>query len=115
MERAFLDAVREIRNGASMAELGEQLTALVERVASTGKAGKLTYTLTVKPATAGDGHVLMVDDDIKVKLPVEKRGGTIFFSDDSFALSRKDPRQPELTGLREATVRTMTPKEAANA
>jgi hypothetical protein len=111
VDRAFTDALKDIRNGASVVELGETLTGLVERVRATGKAGTLTYTLKVKPASKGDTDVLLLEDDIKVKLPVDTRGGTIYYADDNQQLTRKDPRQPSLPNLRE--VAQHTPKKDA--
>lgn len=54
--------------GRSERELSEQLRALVEAVEETGKAGSITYTLTVKPQTNTD-RAMLVTDDIETKLP----------------------------------------------
>lgn len=99
--RTFIDVLRDVRQGASAAELSEQMTALVAAVRNTGRPGKLTLTLVVKPASKGDVTTLMVDDQVVVKMPALDRGTTVFFSNAENILTRNDPRQPELSGLRE--------------
>ncbi len=100
MAGTFLDTLREIRRGVSLEELSDQLAALVASVRETGRPGKLTYTLVVKPASKGDTNTLMVQDAIKVAAPVLERATTVFYATTNNELQRNDPRQPELIGLR---------------
>ena len=100
MGTSFVDTIREIRGGSSIAELTEQLVELVAAVKETGRAGKLTYTLLLKPASKGDGNVLMVSDQLKVAKPTLDRAQTVFFVNNDNGLQRNDPRQIALPGLR---------------
>lgn len=113
--KAFLDAIKDVREGESVVELGEALEQIVERVRETGRPGKLTYVLTVKPASKGDTHVLMVNDAITTKLPVLERSTTVFYATPEQGLSRRDPRQPELKGLRDVAPFPQPASEAKEA
>jgi hypothetical protein len=98
--RDFCQILGDIRNGGAVDELTDNLRELVEAVRDTGRAGKLTLTIAVKPASSGDTHVLTVEDQIKITKPLEKKGAAVFFANTNNDLTRNDPRQPELAGLR---------------
>jgi hypothetical protein len=100
MAERFIDTLREIRRGVSLDELSDEVTALVASVRETGRPGKLSYVLTVKPASKGDTNTLMILDAIKVTAPVLERATTVFYATTNNELQRNDPRQPELEGLR---------------
>jgi hypothetical protein len=100
MGQTFIDTLKNIRSGEAVDDLSEQMTGLVAAVRASGRAGKLTLVITVKPASKGNVNTLMVDDAITVKKPLKETETTIFFSTDTNELQRNDPRQPELTGLR---------------
>lgn len=107
----FVNALKELRAGGAIDDLNDQLTEVVAAVRATGRAGKLTLTLTVK-AGKGNSNQLMVDDAITIKKPSKETETTIFFTTDENTLQRNDPRQPELTGLRRpADVRNMADKK----
>ena len=53
MERTFVDVLREM-HGDQIKELTDEMTGLVEAVTTTGKGGKLTLTVSVKPFGKGD-------------------------------------------------------------
>lgn len=101
MSTVFMDTLKEIRGGAIVSELGDELQQLVADVRATGKAGRIVLTLDVKPVKKGGEHTMLIEDDIKVKPPKHEREGTILYATEDNELSRKDPRQPELKGLRE--------------
>jgi len=92
---SFEVTLREMRHGRSLGELSEELSKLIEAVKLTGKAGTLTYKLTVKPASAGDSITVQLDDDLTCKVPRLARGSSIFFVGDNNRLQRSDPRQRE--------------------
>ncbi len=100
MSKTFIETLREIRQGQSVEDLTVHLVSLVMAVRETGRAGKLTYTLTVKPASKGNVDTLLLEDQITTKEPKLERGATVFFASPDNVLSRQDPRQPELSGLR---------------
>lgn len=101
MSQSFLDTVRELRQGQTLQDLADELQGLVAQVRLTGKAGKLRFDLTVKPASKGNVDTLLLEDAITVKAPSLERAATVMFATSNNVLSRQDPRQPELAGLRE--------------
>lgn len=93
--RAFVDTLKDIRDGELLAELPGQVQQLVEAVQATGKKGRIQITLAL--ATAQGGKVFVMTDDVKLTLPEpEKDTTTIFFVTEESDLSRRDPRQPKL-------------------
>ena len=89
--RPFNDLLREHRNGQTHDELSDALNDLVAAVNEEGKAGTLTFTVSIKPMGKSDG--LEVSADIKVKPPKKTAGVSIFFSTPENNLVRVDPRQ----------------------
>lgn len=94
--RPFADFLREQSKGALHEELSVGLHDLVEAVTATGRAGSITLTLKIKPATKGNTDSLLVAENVTVKAPTPDRGESIFFVDDNGNLSRRNPSQPEL-------------------
>lgn len=72
------------------AELGENLTALIEAVKTTGKAGRLAVVFEVKPLDGG-GTAVLFNDKITLKLPEKNREGSIAYIDHDNRLRRTDP------------------------
>lgn len=93
--RPFHDFLREHRNGAAHDKLSDALQECVASVASEGGTAKLTLTITIKNAGAGEG-ALMVTEDIKTAIPKPKIGGSIFFVTPENNLIREDPKQHKL-------------------
>lgn len=89
----FTGWLHEQRNGALHHDLSEALLEVVAAVEDTGKAGTLTLTIKVEPATKGQGGVVAITDDVKTKLPQLDRGAAIWFVTSDHELSRNDPRQ----------------------
>lgn len=98
--RPFADWLREQSGGDTHEELGDGLHDLIAKVRDTGKAGTLTLTVTIKPLK-DDLNVLIVTDEIKLKLPEHDRKGSMFYADDHNNLVRQDPRQLSFDSLRE--------------
>jgi hypothetical protein len=98
--RPFADWLREQSGGDTHEELGEGLHDLIARVRDTGKGGKLTLTVSIKPLK-DDLNVLIVTDEIKLSLPEHDRKGSMFYADDDNNLVRNDPRQLSFDSLRE--------------
>jgi hypothetical protein len=86
----FIAMLQQKTGGVALVELEEALAALVERVQSTRKKGKLTYTLTIKP-NAKNGVRLV--DDIKLDRPKEEAAECYFYVGAGGALLRNDPNQ----------------------
>ena len=93
--KPFIDTLRALRDGQTEDDLAQELNALVEAVASTGKKGTLTLTITVSKVTKNSDQLLLVDD-VKAKLPKADRGASIFWPTPENNLVRHDPRQGKL-------------------
>ncbi len=98
VQKRFTDTLGDIRNGDVIHELTEQLREVVARVRETGRPGALVLTLKIKTASKLGG-ALILEDDIKVKLPVAEKGTTVLFATEDGQLQRNDPRQPRLADL----------------
>ena len=88
-------------------ELSEALWDLVARVVDTGKKGSVTLTVIVERDKKAQ-DVLFVSDEIKLRLPEYDRPAAIYWQGRQGNLSRSDPRQPELEGLRALPDPTIT-------
>lgn len=95
MAQNLADILGQIRGGAALAEAGTALQECVQATRDTGKASKLTFTITVEPDKT-DETVVTLQPDLTVKLPKRPRAKGIFFVDAHGRLSREDPRQTEL-------------------
>lgn len=100
--RPFADWLREQAGGTSHDELSDGLHDLVQRVKDTGKKGSIVYTISVAPMK-GDNAVLIVDDQIKLKLPEHDRKASLFYTDKTGNLCRNDPNQLAFESLREVS------------
>jgi hypothetical protein len=100
--KPITDWLNEHRDGELMIEATEVLTDLVRRVQTTGRNGSMSIVLTVKAA----GDMVAVVDDVTVKPPKVDREVKSYFVDDDGNLSRSNPRQPELPGLKTVPPRT---------
>jgi hypothetical protein len=98
--RPIADTLRDVRGGVVLDELAENMQALVNAVTDTGKAGKLTLVIEVKPFEKADGAVV-VRDTIKLTLPKITSQGSVMFATPEGNLQRNHPKQDELPGLRD--------------
>jgi hypothetical protein len=99
--QSFLDVLSQIRGGAALTDAAKDLQELVQAVRETGKAGKLTFSITVEPDKA-DETVVTLQPDVVLKLPKKPRAKGIFYMDRHGTLTREDPRQLELLAEKEA-------------
>lgn len=95
--RTFVQTIEALRFGTLGDELTDKQRELVAACASTGRSGSLTLTLQLKP---GKGGQIEVFDEIKLKLPKEEKGSSLMFATPENNLTREDPRQMTLTGLK---------------
>ncbi len=108
--RPFADWLREQSGGKSHDELSEALHDLVDRVRDTGKKGSLQFTVSVQ-TMKGDTDVLVISDEIKLRLPEHDRKASLFYTDKTGNLTRNDPNQLEFETLREVPAgHTLDPK-----
>jgi hypothetical protein len=92
----FQETILQVNNGAALAELSDALAKLVAAVRQTGKKGSLTLTLRVTPASKASSDVLLVEAEVKARVPEQERGSTIFYATDNNLLVRNDPKQQML-------------------
>lgn len=97
--RPFAEFLQEQRGGAAHNEVSDAFNELVAAVQQYAKPGELTLTIKVKPAATGGGTVF-VTDKVTLKAPEGDRPAALFFIDADANLSRRDPNQPELPGMR---------------
>lgn len=98
--RPFADFFREQSGGKTHDEMSEAIYDLVQKVRDTGKAGSVQLTFRVS-TLKGDENVLVIEDQIKLRLPEHDRKASMFFPDKNGNLSRSDPRQLAFESLRE--------------
>ena len=87
--QGFSEILATIRPAADR-ELGDELSKLIEAVDETGKAGSLTYTITIKPA-GSSGSTVEVGDKITPKRPERARATSIAFVGKGNTLHRNAP------------------------
>jgi hypothetical protein len=92
----FPETILQMNNGATVAELSEALEQVVAAVRASGKSGSLTLSVKVSPASKKSTEVLMVESQVKTKLPEPERGMTIFYATEDNHLVRNDPKQQML-------------------
>lgn len=93
--RPFFDTARDIRRGQFLEDCADELNKVVKSVEDTGKPAKLLIELTVKPASKGQGAVVL-SDKVRAKLPELPTGETILFVTVENNLVANDPRQKEM-------------------
>ena len=98
--RPFADWLREQSSGKTHDELSEALWDLIARVRDTGKKGSVSLTVSVA-LMKGDKDVLIVSDEIKLRIPEHDRKASLFYPDRNGNLARTDPHQLTFESLRE--------------
>lgn len=92
---AFVATICEVRKGNLTSDASSKLTELVQAVHATGKKGKLILSLDVSPS--GDGESVIINGEALARIPKKELKPTTFFYDqDTYLLSRDNPRQREL-------------------
>lgn len=88
------EILASIRPGADI-ELGEEMSKLIDAVKDTGKAGTLTYSISVKLADSS-GSAVIVGDKITPKLPEKNRATSMAYIGEDNRLQRTDPNSMPL-------------------
>lgn len=109
---SITETLKALRYGTLDEELGEKLNELVRKCEETQRVGTLSLSLKIKPAKAGRIEII---DDIKVTMPKEEKGSSIMFVLPSGKLTRTDPRQMEIDGLKTVDEETGEIKTVASA
>jgi hypothetical protein len=97
--RPFADILAAIQAGTVAAEAATALQAVVQAVREHGGKGLVRLDLKIEPMKGG-GTALAVAGEVTFKAPRPEPPSAIFFSDDNGNLSRDDPRQQQIPGLR---------------
>jgi|GEM_PF-5110975 len=92
----------EHRGGGLHNEASEELQTVVKAVKDTQKKGSLTITISVEPAKDDEDSVVL-SDTLKVNAPRPTTKPSRWFTDDHGNVSRTNPRQSEITGLRDVS------------
>ncbi len=101
--RPFTDTINALRFGTLADDLTDELNKLVSKCDETGKQGELILKLKLKPGKGGQMEII---DEIAVKAPKEEKGTSIFFATPEGNLTREDPRQMNIEGLRSLDMET---------
>ena len=99
--KPFNQTIAELRRGKTVEELTDAMAELVAKCTETGKGGSLQLTIKIAPGKSGQ---LEITDSIKVSVPQFARESSLFFVTPEGNLSRNDPRQDELPGIRSANI-----------
>ncbi|MDN5669911.1 MAG: hypothetical protein L0G87_16115 [Renibacterium salmoninarum] len=98
--RPFADFL--IEQAATHGELSDGLHDVIAAVESTGKPGTVTLTVKVEPDKQIAG-TFRISDSVKISAPKHDRPRRIYYKDRAGNLSRTDPNQKELPGLRDVS------------
>lgn len=90
----FSEWLAEFGSGALDDELTASLTEVAQSVRLQGKGGAVTLKLKVSEKGGG----VIVEADVSSSVPRQKPSGFFYVDELSGALSKRDPRQPQLPG-----------------
>ena len=91
---AFLVTLGQIRHGEAAAEASRRLDECLCAVRETGKKGKVTVELDIKPMSQ-DGDQIMIKVSSKAAIPLPEVPAAVFFLDEDNGLHTSDPNQSE--------------------
>lgn len=93
--RLITDILRDIRKGRVVDQASRLMAEVVRAVDVTGKPGKVTIELTIKPEKGG-GTQKTITAKVTSKRPEGEIPEAVFFSDAEGDLHRTDPQQSEM-------------------
>lgn len=91
-----LELLKQHRDGDLLFELSQDLTNLVAAVRETKLGGEVTLKLRIAPTTKGDAAKVFLRDELKLTLPRAAKAPDLFYTTETNALSRDNPRQLKL-------------------
>lgn len=94
----YIQTLLEARNGQIAADINRKFGDLLAGIRETGKAGKITVVLAVKPSRVKDFQVaeVAISHDCKIAKPEQDIGEAVFFVTPDGGLTRSDPEQQEM-------------------
>ena len=99
MAERITTTLADIRRGALNQEGAEEFKRLIEAVRNTGKAGKLTITIDVKPLAKHEGAIT-VRGKVTATVPKEESKDEVFFTTDEGEITRNHPKQDEFPAMK---------------
>lgn len=93
MALPIIETLARLEGGTMLHDAGDKLSELVQAVDRTGKAGKLTITITVRKATS---QTQAVAAKVELKAPKEPQLETLLYPTPEGNLLAEDPRQSTL-------------------
>lgn len=91
------EVLMNLREGGSVEELASEIRNAVSATRDTGKKSKVVLTIEI---AANGRDAVTITDTVKATLPKPDAVSTMFYATDDNGLSRRDPRQPELPGVK---------------
>lgn len=111
IDRAFINIASAHKGGAIITDVSAALKQVTAAVQQTGKSGKVTLTMSLRPAGAASVGTLVFEAKVKATAPETPSPASIFYADGDFNLVREDPSQTKLD-LREVTEEPKQPVES---
>ncbi len=96
IDRAFLNVLTSHKGGSVISEASAALKQVTAAIQQTGKAGKVTLTMTLKPAGKASHGTMVFATDVKAVAPLAEQPASIFYANEDFNLVREDPNQTKL-------------------
>lgn len=93
--RDFVEVFTELRGGECARLCTQKLNAATQAAVETGKTGSVTLTIKISP----QGNQAMVSDTVKAVIPEFTPQPTVMFVDDEFNLSRRNPKQMNISDI----------------
>lgn len=97
--KPFVQTLQDLHFGHTADELTDALQECIGASEKTGKATRLTLVIDIKPKKAGSGRYEVVPS-VTTKLPAKENEAMDMFVGPDGNLSTRDPRQPDLPGMR---------------
>lgn len=95
-DKAFLNIISAHKQGSIITAVSAALKQVTAAVQLTRKAGSVTLTMKINPATKGDASTLVFIPKVDMNVPEAEAPGSIFYADADFNLVREDPNQAVL-------------------
>lgn len=109
--KTFLQTLQDHHYGYTADECTKAMAECIAESERSGKATRLTLTIDIKPVSKASGRYNVLAD-VKTKLPAKEIEPAIMFVGPDGNLTTRDPKQPDLPGIR---VIDKTPQSAVRA
>lgn len=101
----FSQLLGALNDGELHQDMSEDMREMVAKLHDHARehGGKPSATMTLTVEMKLDGGLIMVKAEAKTKLPKSERARSVFWATPENNLSRRNPRQPDLPGIRDVT------------